>query len=106
MAVTHKVLFPQRAAVWGALYGPLPGELQGSDRVKVWAVLHLLERTLRDLVTGTDCDYVVKCFRKRWWERQGCHKNGDLWCLIGVELKRKRRVRVYKVACACPGLTT
>ena len=83
-----------------------PGELQGSDRVEVWAVLQLLERTLRDLVIGTECDHVVKCFRTRWWERQGCRKNGDLWCRIGVALKRKRRVTVCKVACACPRLTT
>ena len=56
VAVTHSVPFPQRAAVWGALYGPLPGELQGSDRAEVWAILQLLERTLGDLVIGTDGD--------------------------------------------------
>ena len=52
------------------------GELQGSDRAEVWAILQLLERTLGDLVIGTDCDCVVKCFRKRWWGCQGCYKNG------------------------------
>ena len=56
VAVSHMVPFPQRAAVWGALYGPLPGYLQGSDRAEVWALLQLLERTLGGLVIGTDCD--------------------------------------------------
>ena len=44
-SVTHMVTFQQRAAVWGALYGPLPGELQGSDRAEVWAILQLQECT-------------------------------------------------------------
>ena len=82
---------------WGALYGALPGELQGSDRAEIWAILQLLERTPGDLVVGTDCDYLVKCFHKRWWARKGCFKNGDLWCRIGTALNRKRKVIVYKV---------
>ena len=77
--------------------GPLPGELQGSDRAEIWALLQLLKRTLGDLVVGTDCDYLVKCFYKRWWARKGCFKNGDLWCRLGTALNRRRRVIVYKV---------
>ena len=65
------VPFPQRAAAWGALYGPLPGELQGSDRAEIWALLQLLERTLGDLVVGTDCDCLVKCFYKAMVGSQG-----------------------------------
>ena len=87
VGVSCKVPFPQRAAAWGALYGPLPGELQGSDRAEIWALLQLLERTLGDLVVGTDCDYLVKCFHKRWWARKGCFKNGDLWSRIGTALR-------------------
>ena len=60
VGVSCKVPFPQRAAVWGALYGLLPGELQGSDRAEIWALLQLLERTVGDLVIGTDRDYLVK----------------------------------------------
>ena len=69
VGVSCKVPFPQRAAAWGASNGPLPGELQGSDRAEIWALLQLLERTLGDLVVGTDCDYLVKCFHKRWSQR-------------------------------------
>ena len=97
VGVSCTVPFPQRAAAWGALYGPLPGELQGSDRAEIWDLLQLLERTLGDLVVGTDCDYLVKCFHKRWWARKGCFKNGDLWCRIGTALNRRRKVIVYKV---------
>ena len=97
VGVSCKVPFPQRTAAWGALYGPLPGELQGSDRAEIWALLQLLERTLGDLVVGTDCDYLVKCFHKRWWARKGSFKNGDLWSRIGTALNRKREVTVYKV---------
>ena len=60
VGVSCKVHFPHHAAAWRALYGPLPGELQGSDRAEFWALLQLLERSLGDLV-GTDCDYLVKC---------------------------------------------
>ena len=97
MGVSCKMPFPQRAAAGGDLFGPLPGELQGSDRAEIWALLQLLERTLGDLVVGTDCDYLVKCFHKRWWARKGCFKNGDLWSRIGTALNRKREVTVYKV---------
>ena len=97
VGVSCKVPFPQRAAAWAALYGPLPGELQGSDRAEIWALLQLLERTLGDLVVGTDCDYLVKCFYKRWGARKGCFKNGDLWCRIRTALNRKRKVIVCKV---------
>ena len=69
VGVSCKVPFP---------HGPLLGELQGSDRAEIWALLQFLERTLGDLVVGTDCDYLVKCFYKRWWARKGCFKNGDL----------------------------
>ena len=67
------------------------------DRAEIWAFLQLLERTLGDLVVGTDCDYLVRCFHKRWWARKGCFKNGDLWCRIGTALNRRRKVIVYKV---------
>ena len=77
VGVSCKVPFPQRGATWGALYGPLPGELQGSDRAEIWALLQLLERTLGDLVVGTDCDCLVRCFHKRW-------------CRIGTALNRRR----------------
>ena len=97
VGVSCKVPFPQRAAAWGALCGPLPGELQGSDSAEIWALFQLLERTLGDLVIGTDCDYLVKRFHRRWWAREGCFKNGDLWCRIGAALNRKRKVVVYKV---------
>ena len=97
VGVSCKVPFPQRAAAWGALYGPLPGELQGSDRAEIWALLQLLERTLGDLVVGTDCDYLVRCFHKRWWARKGSFKNGDLWSRIGTALNRKREVTVSHV---------
>ena len=97
VGVSCKVPFPQRAAAWGASNGPLPGELQGSDRAEIWALLQLLKRTLGDVVVGTDCDHVVKCFSKRWWARKGCFKNGDLWCRIGTALNRRRKVIVFKV---------
>ena len=89
VGVSCKVPFPQRAAAWG--------ELQGSDRAEILALLQLMERTLGDLVVGTDCDYLVRCFHKRWWARKGCFKNGDLWCRIGTALNRRRKVIVYKV---------
>ena len=67
VAVSHMVPFPQRAAVWGALYGPLPGEPQGSDRSEVWALLQLLERTLGVFVIGTDCRHFGQIvFAERW----------------------------------------
>ena len=59
-------------------------------------------RTLGDLVIGTDCDYLVKCFHRRWWARKGCFKNGDLWCRIGA-LNRRRKVVVLQGQDACAG---
>ena len=88
-----KVPFPQRAAAWGALYGPLPGELQGFDRAEIWALLQLLERTLGDLVVGTDCDYLVRCSTSD----DGLARAASRTVRIGTALNRRRKVIVYKV---------